>query len=144
VDVNRLPLLGQAVELWREIGRPPDLLEQVRRQGEQLWLAIRGLTSGGAELHVLVVVPQDDILGEAHKERQRMAMVIGMGFLAAIGLAFWLSTLYTRPLSALVHRSHAIQRLDLASGAEVHSRVKEGQELNAAQAAMSAKSPSVS
>lgn len=66
-----------------------------------------------------------------------MAIVLAASLLAGIAIAFWLASLYTRPISSLVRRSEAIQRLDLSSQTEVRSRVAEVQSLSIAQARMS-------
>jgi adenylate cyclase len=102
-----------------------------------VWLAFRSLSAIGTKFLVLVAVPERDILGEARKERQRMAVVLAAGLVVGVGLAFWLASLYTRPISSLVHWSEAIQRLDLSKRVEITSRVSEVQSLSNAQARMS-------
>lgn len=134
---NRLPGLAAAVRYWKNTGKPAELKERIRHEGEWYWLAFRALPQAGATAHVLVLVPQNDLLGEAISERQRMVVVLLLGLLCAIGVAFWLAAVYTRPISTLVHHSEAIQRLELTERVDVTSHIVEVQQLSSAQARMS-------
>jgi adenylate cyclase len=134
---DKLPNLSTVLQVWRDSGEPDELVEYAQRENRNMWMGFRSLQGVGTKFLVMVVVPEDDILGEARKERRRMAIVLAVGILAGVGLAFWLAALYTRPISSLVQWSEAIQRLDLGDRAKISSRVTEVQALSSAQGRMS-------
>lgn len=134
---DKLPGLSTLLGLWKSRGEPDELMDYTRRGERNMWLGLRSLPAAETKFHVLVGVPEDDILGEARKERQRMAVVLAFGLVVSVGLAFWLASVYTRPISSLVHHSEAIQRLDLSKPQSIVSRVAEVQLLSTAQARMS-------
>jgi adenylate cyclase len=133
-----MPLLTEALEGWRRRSQPDTWQERIRRTAGDVWVGWRTLALPGEQFHVVVVVPEADFLGEALRERRRMGLVLGLGLLLAVGLAFWLAGRYTRPIGLLVHRSAAIEQLDLSQQGTVESRVKELRQLAGAQARMSA------
>jgi adenylate cyclase len=134
---GKLRNLSTFLRVWQTSGEPEELTDYVHGRMGNVWLGFRSLSAIGTRFLVLVAVPEQDILGEVHKERQRMAVVFAVGLVASVGLAFWLASLYTRPISSLAHWSEAIQRLDLSKREQITSRVSEVQSLSNAQARMS-------
>jgi len=134
--VGKLPDLAKLLNDWKAAGQPADMVDYGERDGRKIWMALRSLTVADTQFLVLVAVPEEDILGEARRERQRTAALLALGLIASVGLAFWLAAVFARPISSLVRRSEAIQRLDLSAKTGITSRVAEVQALSTAQARM--------
>lgn len=136
---DRLPLLAQALDYWRSQGRPAELVARVPSAGyETFWLGLHTILLAGEAFHVLVAVPETDLIGEVIRERQRVALVLVGAVVGGVLLALWLAGLYARPIGALVRRSAAIQRLDLSPQAELRSNLAEVRQLADAQSSMRA------
>jgi len=138
VAADQFPLLARALDYWRGQGRPGELVERVPSAEGTFWLGLHTLPLAGEAFYVLVVVPEMDLIGEAMRERQRMALVLAGAMVGAVLLALWLAGLYARPIGALVQRSAAIQRLDLAPQADIRSNLAEVRQLADAQSSMRA------
>jgi adenylate cyclase len=138
VAAGALPLLTRVLSFWRDNGSPERLMKRTSWEGHGVWITLRTLTLPGEKLHVLVAIPESDLLADVIRERQRMALVLGVSLVVSVALAIWLASRYTRPVTQLVARSEAIERLELAEQTPVPSSVLEVKRLAGAQARMSA------
>ncbi len=87
----------------------------------------------GRRLHILVTVPESDLLGEVRATRPIVAVICLVVLVWAMWRAWRLGRDFARPIEALVEQSDRIARGDLSPGEVPHSDVREIRRLTAAQ-----------
>ena len=90
------------------------------------WGAIETYPLGEVQqLLISIMVPEKDFLGDVRRQATYMILIFVVSLLIAIVMSFVLASRYSRPLQALAQRSRRIRRLDLDTGDEISSNLKE-------------------
>jgi serine phosphatase RsbU (regulator of sigma subunit) len=94
--------------------------------GEPWWIGARRFELGpGQGLVIAVLLPENDLLISAARQRLSIAGLTSLALLLAVLSAARMARRYSRPIEALVHESDRISRGDLGPGAPVDSPVEE-------------------
>lgn len=91
---------------WRIDFRPYNLGENTR-----LWVGM--------------AIPEEDFLGEVHRQRTRILAMGAFAIILAIIMGFLLARMYSRPLVYLAESSEAITQLDLTQKDPIESHILE-------------------
>ncbi|MDX1345230.1 MAG: adenylate/guanylate cyclase domain-containing protein [Sedimenticolaceae bacterium] len=90
------------------------------------WGAIETYPLGEVQqLLISIMVPEKDFLGDVRRQATYMILIFILSLLVAIVMSFVLASRYSRPLQALAQRSRRIRKLDLDTGDEISSHLKE-------------------
>ena len=77
------------------------------------------------QLLISIMVPERDFLGDVRRQATYMILIFVAALLVAIIMSFVLASRYSKPLQALAQRSRRIRKLELETGDEISSRLKE-------------------
>ena len=90
------------------------------------WGAIETYPLGEVQqLLISIMVPERDFLGDVRRQATYMILIFVAALLVAIIMSFVLASRYSKPLQALAQRSRRIRKLELETGDEISSRLKE-------------------
>lgn len=90
------------------------------------WGAIETYPLGEVQqLLISIMVPERDFLGDVRRQATYMILIFVLSLLVAIVMSFVLASRYSKPLKALAQRSRRIRKLDLDTGDEISSHLKE-------------------
>jgi serine phosphatase RsbU (regulator of sigma subunit) len=120
-----VPLLADAAAAAAR-PRTADGPLRLRHAGEPWWLGADRFDLGpGRGLTIAVLVPENDLLIQAARQRLTIAGLTTVALLLAVLRAVRLARGYSRPIEALVHESDRISRGDLEPGGPIDSPVEE-------------------
>jgi serine phosphatase RsbU (regulator of sigma subunit) len=121
-----VPLLSDAAAAARARPGGPDGPLRLRHAGEPWWLGAHRFELGPARgLTIAVLVPENDLLIQAARQRVTIAGLTSVALLLGMLRAIRLARSYSRPIEALVRESDRIRRGDLEPGEAVESPVEE-------------------
>jgi adenylate cyclase len=123
-----LPGLVDAVRAWRKGGAAQQFFAD--NDGRAYLAAFEKIqTAGDANIRLAVVAPLDEFYSEIILERRRL-FIIAMLFVAAtVPLVLWIGAILARSLRKLVRETDRIQRFELSDAPQVHSMIREIDEL---------------
>ena len=102
--------------------------------GDTWWAGLRAYPLGpDQQLHIVVLVPNTDLLEEVTEQRRFLLLATGLALLAAFVYSMVLSRAYGRPLEALALQSRRIRDLDFSADEPIEARLHEFEELAQAQ-----------
>jgi adenylate cyclase len=124
IDAINLAGLGEVIASWSEGGPAQQFFwDQTGRTYVGAFQRIR--TTGPANIRLAVIAPLDEFYSEIISER-RWLFALTTGFVAAmVPLVFWLGSFMARSLRTLARETDKIQRFELNPRPQLHSIVKE-------------------
>nr|MBA2397474.1 adenylate/guanylate cyclase domain-containing protein [Bradyrhizobium sp.] len=124
IEAIKLPGLAAVIRSWNEGGRAQQFFSD---QADRAYVAAfhKLQTTGPTDIRLAVLAPLDEFYSEIIAER-RWLFAVALGFVAAtLPLVFWLGSMMARSLRGLARETDKIQRFELTEGPQVHSIVKE-------------------
>jgi len=120
--------VSAAIAGWRRTAVPQQFFAD--GEGRTYAAAFRPIaSSGSANLRLGVVAPLDEFYAEIERERRALFLTAICFVLAVLPLASWLGSMLSRSLIILARETDAIQRFRFTSTPQLHSPIREIDEL---------------
>ena len=131
-----VPVLDEAIRLWRAAGGDDRRLAEFRQDGGHWYSLFRRISIGGQPFWLAVLAPQSDFIPGAATDLYLLLALAGLSLLVGVIAAARLAARFSRPLEQLAAESARIGRLELAAPVSVAAPWSEIGELACAQESM--------
>ena len=131
-----VPVLDEAIRLWRAGGSADRRLAEFRQDGAHWYSLFRRISIGGQPFWLAVLAPQSDFIPGAATDLYLLLALAGLSLLVGVIAAARLAARFSRPLEQLAAESARIGRLELAAPVSVAAPWSEIGELACAQEGM--------
>ncbi len=107
------PVLGPLAALGKRMGRSIGKDLSLQHEGRS-WLALTRTLhhNDHRERQLLVLIPADELMGDAYESLKRSALIAALALLLALPLIWWAARALTRPLQQVLLQTERIRHFD--------------------------------